>query len=127
MKGSPSWRHLPVAKMGLKEERTCSPPNEAPASVRRACPPPQAGVVARSRDTRVARKRPDIAPTQMGEPSRPRREGDCDRTGRVYSHPISISLTPCTCRILQLYKVQQFRCYRSGPRRLLGEYGGIEA
>jgi hypothetical protein len=28
---------------------------------------------------------------------------------------------------LQLYKVQQFRCYRSGPRRLLGEYGGIEA
>ena len=25
------------------------------------------------------------------------------------------------------YKVQQFRCYRSGPRRLLGEYGGIEA
>eukprot|EP01047_Picozoa_sp_COSAG01_P124896 COSAG01_NODE_53919_length_335_cov_6.665254_1_plen_50_part_01 len=29
--------------------------------------------------------------------------------------------------ILQLYKVQQFRCYRSGPRRLLGEYGGIEA
>eukprot|EP01047_Picozoa_sp_COSAG01_P089722 COSAG01_NODE_21751_length_886_cov_18.266836_1_plen_36_part_10 len=24
-------------------------------------------------------------------------------------------------------KVQQFRCYRSGPRRLLGEYGGIEA
>ena len=30
-------------------------------------------------------------------------------------------------RILLLYKVQQFRCYRSGPRRLLGEYGGIEA
>ena len=29
--------------------------------------------------------------------------------------------------VLQLYKVQQFRCYRSGPRRLLGEYGGIEA
>ena len=29
--------------------------------------------------------------------------------------------------IVQLYKVQQFRCYRSGPRRLLGEYGGIEA
>jgi hypothetical protein len=26
-----------------------------------------------------------------------------------------------------LGKVQQFRCYRSGPRRLLGEYGGIEA
>ena len=26
-----------------------------------------------------------------------------------------------------VYKVQQFRCYRSGPRRLLGEYGGIEA
>jgi hypothetical protein len=27
------------------------------------------------------------------------------------------------------YKVQQFRCYRSGLRRLLlvGEYGGIEA
>ena len=29
--------------------------------------------------------------------------------------------------ILQLYKVQQFRCYRSGLRHLLGEYGGIEA
>jgi hypothetical protein len=28
---------------------------------------------------------------------------------------------------LQLYKVQQLRCYRSGLRRLLGEYGGIEA
>jgi hypothetical protein len=28
---------------------------------------------------------------------------------------------------IQLYKVQQFRCYRSGLRRLLGEYGGIEA
>jgi hypothetical protein len=28
---------------------------------------------------------------------------------------------------LQLYKVQQFRCYRSGLRHLLGEYGGIEA
>jgi hypothetical protein len=34
---------------------------------------------------------------------------------------------------VQLYKVQQFRCYRSGLgcrpwlRRLLGEYGGIEA
>jgi hypothetical protein len=28
---------------------------------------------------------------------------------------------------LQLYKAQHFRCYRSGPRRLLGEYGGIEA
>jgi hypothetical protein len=30
-----------------------------------------------------------------------------------------------TFRILQLYKVQQFRCYRSGLRRLLlglGEY-----
>eukprot|EP01047_Picozoa_sp_COSAG01_P106940 COSAG01_NODE_36001_length_523_cov_21.356132_1_plen_77_part_00 len=26
-----------------------------------------------------------------------------------------------------LYKVQQFRCYRSGLRHLLGEYGGIEA
>jgi hypothetical protein len=24
-------------------------------------------------------------------------------------------------------KVQQFLCYRSGLRRLLGEYGGIEA
>jgi hypothetical protein len=24
---------------------------------------------------------------------------------------------------VQLYKVQQFRCYRSEPRRLLGEYG----
>jgi hypothetical protein len=28
---------------------------------------------------------------------------------------------------VQLYKVQQFLCYRSGLRRLLGEYGGIEA
>eukprot|EP01047_Picozoa_sp_COSAG01_P051502 COSAG01_NODE_5321_length_4335_cov_3.928234_8_plen_58_part_01 len=33
----------------------------------------------------------------------------------------------CMGQIIQLYKVQQFRCYRSGPRRLLGEYGGIEA
>jgi hypothetical protein len=28
---------------------------------------------------------------------------------------------------IQPYKVQQFLCYRSGLRRLLGEYGGIEA
>eukprot|EP01047_Picozoa_sp_COSAG01_P022940 COSAG01_NODE_1381_length_10520_cov_2.661710_3_plen_92_part_00 len=35
---------------------------------------------------------------------------------------------PCS-PALKLYKVQQFRCYRSGLRRLLGEYsyGGIEA
>jgi predicted alpha/beta hydrolase len=30
-------------------------------------------------------------------------------------------------RGLLQYKVQQFLCYRSGLRRLLGEYGGIEA
>ena len=29
--------------------------------------------------------------------------------------------------LVQSYKVQQFRCYRSGLRHLLGEYGGIEA
>jgi hypothetical protein len=33
--------------------------------------------------------------------------------------------TDLTC--IQLYKVQQFRCYRSGLRHLLGEHGGIEA
>ena len=37
--------------------------------------------------------------------------------------PATALLYSCTSE----YKVQQFRCYRSGLRHLLGEYGGIEA
>jgi hypothetical protein len=43
------------------------------------------------------------------------------------SQPAAASSQAWVRSTVQLYKVQQFRCYRSEPRRLLGEYGGIEA
>ena len=51
---------------------------------------------------------------RAGQPASPARQpgGRQPATrGRAYS---------CT-------RFNKFRCYRSGPRRLLGEYGGIEA
>jgi hypothetical protein len=47
--------------------------------------------------------------------------------GLKFRHAVGFLICAVGLLIMQLYKAQQFRCYRSGLRRLLGEYGGIEA
>jgi hypothetical protein len=51
----------------------------------------------------------------------------CCWMGRRWRHRRAPKVYPSSTAVqlyLQLYKVQQFRCYRSGLRHLLGEYGG---